>query len=90
MQGAQGFQHFQNYIDVTEKGSFQSFFLKNRRQVASRASSKRCNFSRTEIALKLQVVCTRDLKLQSRVGATKIALKIATKIASKIARVNGP
>ena len=47
--------------------------------------AKRCNFSRTEIALKLQVVYTRDLKLQS---AT--APKIVTKIASKIASVNGP
>ena len=30
-----------------------------------RACSKSCNFSRTEIALKLQVVYTRGLKLQS-------------------------
>ena len=48
------------------------------RCIKFRACSKRCNFSRAEIALKLQVVYT------------KIALKIATKIASKTASVNGP
>ena len=68
---------------------FCHIFLRNLRQLHQVLTcSKRSNFSRTEVALNLQVVYTRNLKMQS--VRDKNCTGIRGKISSKIASVNRP